>query len=77
MSDCCSISPRAASATAQPVKPRFSCPRCGQSGQFVPTQTLKHQVKPEHLETVGIGVFNFCRTATCDTVYFTDDGTVL
>ena len=43
----------------------------------MPTQTLKHQVKPEHLETVGIGVFNFCRTATCDTVYFTDDGTVL
>lgn len=77
MSDCCSASSPTAPATTQSVKPRLSCPRCGQSGQFVPTQTLKHQVKPEHLETVEIGVFNFCRTATCDTVYFSERGTVL
>ena len=77
MSDCCSTSALAALATAKPVKPKLSCPRCGQTGQFVPTQTLKHQVKPEHLETADIGAFNFCRTATCDVVYFSDGGKVL
>jgi hypothetical protein len=40
-------------------------------------QTLKHQVKPEHLETVETGSFNFCRTATCEAVYFNDGGVVL
>jgi hypothetical protein len=61
----------------QTVKPKFICPRCGQPGQFVPTQTLKHQVKPEHLETVEAGAFNFCRTATCEAVYFNGNGIVL
>ena len=40
-------------------------------------QTLKHQVKPEHLETVGAGAFNFCRTARCEAVYFNAGGVVL
>ncbi len=39
-------------------------------------QTLKHQVKPEHLQTVESGPFWFCRTATCGVVYF-NDGAVL
>lgn len=77
MSDCCSTSAPPASATAQPVKLKLNCPRCGQPGQFVPTQTLKHQVKPEHLETVEAGAFNFCRTATCEVVYFSDTGIFL
>ena len=77
MSDCCSTSAPGASATAQTVKPKLNCPRCGQAGQFVPTQTLKHQVKPEHLETVEAGAFNFCRTATCEAVYFNGSGIVL
>ena len=40
-------------------------------------QTLKHQVTPQHLETVETGSFNFCRTATCEVVYFNDSGVVL
>ena len=77
MSDCCSTSAQAAPTKAKPVKQKLSCPRCGQLGQFVPKQTLKHQVKPEHLETVEIGAFNFCRTSTCEVVYFSDGGIVL
>ena len=58
-------------------KANLRCPRCGQPGQPVALQTLKHQVKPEHLETVETGSFNFCRAATCDAVYFNDSGVVL
>lgn len=57
--------------------PEFKCPACGQPGHRVVLQTLKHQVKPEHLETVETGSFNFCRTATCDVVYFNERGIVL
>ena len=56
---------------------KLRCPCCGLPGQAVALQTLKHQVKPEHLETVETGSFNFCRAATCDAVYFTDSGVVL
>lgn len=50
---------------------------CGQAGRPVALQTLKHQVKPEHLKTVEHGSFNFCRTATCEVVYFNESGVVL
>ena len=62
-------------------KPAFEtklhCSRCGQPGQPVALQTLKHQVKPEHLKTVEAGAFNFCRAATCETVYFNGNGIAL
>lgn len=78
MSACCSNeSSHAAVATKPAAGTKANCPRCGQPGQPVARQTLKHQVKPEHLETVETGAFNFCRTATCDVVYFNDSGIVL
>jgi Zinc binding domain len=80
MSDCCSTTGAIASADAFTVKAepaRFVCPRCGQPGRVVSTQTLKHQVKPEHLETVETGVFHFCRTPACEVVYFNGNGVVL
>jgi hypothetical protein len=78
MSDCCSTKSSRPAATAKPaVGIKVNCPRCGQPGQPVALQTLKHQVKPEHLETVETGSFNFCRTATCDAVYFNEHGIVL
>src|SRR5712691_4699521 len=76
MSDCCSI--ESSTTAAKPVAgTKANCPRCGRPGQPVALETLKHQVKPEHLETVETGAFSFCRTATCDGVYFDDRGTVL
>lgn len=78
MSPCCSTeSPRATVASKSTAGTKANCPRCGQPGQPVGLQTLKHQVKPEHLETVESGAFNFCRTSTCDVVYFNECGTVL
>jgi len=70
--DCCRA---AAETTAEASKAR--CPRCGQPGQPVTVRTLKHQVKPEHLETVQNRSFGFCRTATCDVVYYSEDGVIL
>jgi hypothetical protein len=40
-------------------------------------RTLKHQVKPEHLNAVDNGSFSFCRTPTCDVVYFSERGLTL
>ncbi len=78
MSECCSAeSSRSAAATEPAAGTKIDCPRCGQAGQPVALQTLKHQVKPGHLESVEAGAFSFCRTATCDAVYFNDRGTVL
>ena len=78
MSDCCSTEfTRTTAATKPAAETKANCPRCGQPGQPVALQTLKHQVKAEHLETVEAGAFNFCRTATCETVYFNDGGVVL
>jgi len=72
MSDCCS-SPESTPAP----KAKLICPACGQAGQPVTTRLLKHQVKPEHLASVEDGPFNFCRTASCEVVYFNDRGTLL
>jgi len=78
MSDCCPSESSHTIAAAKPVAgTNANCPRCGQPGQPVALQTLKHQVKPEHLETVEAGAFNFCRTSACEVVYFNDTGIVL
>ena len=78
MSACCSSeSFQAAPLAKQAAGTKTNCPRCRQPGQPVALQTLKHQVKPEHLETVETGAFNFCRTATCEVVYFNGNGIVL
>jgi len=78
MSDCCSKESSRPAAAAKPaVGIKVNCPCCGQPGQPVALQTLKHQVKPEHLQAVETGSFNFCRTATCDVVYFSGNGVAL
>lgn len=78
MSACCSTESSRAAAAAKPaVGTKTNCPCCSQPGQPVALQTLKHQVTPEHLETVETGSFKFCRTATCEVVYFNDSGVVL
>jgi hypothetical protein len=53
------------------------CPQCGRPGQQIATRTLKHMVQPELLETVTKPGFQFCRTPTCDVVYFHPDGDCL
>jgi hypothetical protein len=68
---CCAAEPK----PTAPVKLR--CPACGQDGQPVETRTLKHHVRPEHLQAVERGPFNFCRARGCDVVYFNGNGLVL
>ncbi len=68
---CCASNPQPA------AQGKLRCPECGHDGQPVGTLTLKHQVRPEHLGAVERGPFNFCRTATCDAVYFNANGVVL
>ncbi|MBI1361523.1 MAG: hypothetical protein GC155_14695 [Alphaproteobacteria bacterium] len=78
MSECCSTKSAPAPAAAKSsAGAKTNCPRCSQPGQPVARQTLKHQVKPQHLETVEADAFNFCRTATCEAVYFNGNGIVL
>lgn len=78
MSDCCSDKSPAEKPVTDTAKAATNhCPRCSQPGRRVALQTLKHQVRPEHLESVETGSFHFCRTATCDAVYFNDRGTLL
>lgn len=78
MAECCSSTDCCSSTAPQPAaKAKLICPECGKASQPVATQTLKHQVKPEHFAVVEAGAFNFCRTATCDVVYFNGNGTLL
>src|SRR5258708_40128130 len=76
MSDCCSIESSTTAAKPE-AGTKANCPCCSRPGQPVALRTLKHQVKPKHLETVETGSFNFCRTATCEAVYFNGGNTVL
>lgn len=39
--------------------------------------TLKHQVKPSHLNVIEAGPFGFCRSPECPVVYFNATGTAL
>src|SRR2546426_11380971 len=78
VSDTGSTESSLAAVAAKPAAgTKANCPRCDQPGQPVVLQTLKQQVKPEHLETAEVGAFNFCRTPTCDVVYFNATGLML
>jgi len=66
MEECC------CSGEAQRVSEK--CPECGAVGKAVSTLTLKQMVKPEFLSLVDKPGFRFCRTATCQVVYFHSDG---
>jgi len=78
MSDCCSNKSSCSAAVTKPAAGmQANCPRCGHPGHAVGLRTLKHQVKPEHLQVVENGTFNFCPTAICDVVYFNESGVIL
>lgn len=69
--DCCAV------PKTQLPKTSFACPTCTKMGVPVTTLLLKHQVKPEHLNVVEDEAFNFCRTSTCEVVYFNGGGGLL
>ncbi len=66
MSDCCSGS---SCSTAAPE----SCPACGEKGQAVEKLTIEHMLKTDVAGKLA-GDYAFCKTATCDVVYFANTG---
>lgn len=56
---------------------KLPCPQCSEAGRAVQTITLKHHVKPEHLDRAECSPFYFCRTPNCAVVYFNAAGVVL
>jgi Zinc binding domain len=78
ISECCPAESPRRILTPQPAREtEANCPVCGHAGRPVTLETLKQQVKPEHLEKVETGVFHFCRTATCEMVYFNERAVAL
>ena len=56
------------------------CPTCARDGiectgpPAVPRITVRHLVRPEHLEDLPDGAFYFCPKRDCATVYFDNTG---
>lgn len=65
MADCC--------APAKDIKAGV-CPTCHAKGKTVATLTVKSLVR-DHTRIPPNAAFSFCRTPTCETVYFSDAAT--
>ena len=67
MESCCDLHPPTACSPTR-------CPECGELGKPVQRLTLGALVKPEHrIRIPRQEEFCFCRTPTCDVVYFVPD----
>lgn len=70
MSDCCSAPAPTGPKAKKAAAATLTCPACGRPGKSVSVQTIKHQVKPEHLATAshaylqGAWVIDLCRLQT-------------
>ncbi|MBI3319994.1 MAG: copper chaperone Copz family protein [Candidatus Omnitrophica bacterium] len=61
---CCELHPPRAC-------PSTPCPECGAQGKTVPRLTLGALLRPEHRPQIPAqDAFCFCRTPTCEAVYF-------
>jgi hypothetical protein len=49
-----------------------ACPECGEQGQPVERLTLKALLRPDALAHLDSGEYRFCRTRTCNIVYFAE-----
>ena len=70
MSNCCAWNSELTCALPQ-SKPGF-CPVCGAQGKYVAMLTVKSLVR-DHTRVPARSSFLFCRTATCDVVYFSGE----
>ncbi|MBE2248621.1 MAG: copper chaperone Copz family protein [Myxococcus sp.] len=53
-----------------------NCPRCGDTGRPVGERTLRAILKPEAAAALRPDDWRFCRTPTCDVLYFAPGGAV-
>lgn len=54
-----------------------ACPRCGMVGRVVGDETVRAMVKPSIATTLLALERRFCRTPTCDVLYYGADGRVV
>jgi hypothetical protein len=80
MEDCCSTKNAqdqnhelSADSIVQEFHPKSVCPGCGQEGKPVQGQTVKAMLAVSLSNLVG-NDYLFCRTASCNVVYFSKDG---
>lgn len=50
--------------------PSHNCPKCGEKGKGVKTQTLQSLLKPGDQRRIGTARYRFCGSMDCDVVYF-------
>ena len=68
--DCCAVTPvQTQAATSQ------ACPVCGTTGKTVDTQTVKTLLDVS-LRNLASSAYRFCRTESCEVVYFGDGGEI-
>lgn len=65
--DCCSQN--SAETNEAQAAGKAVCPQCGHTGIAVPGQTIKALLSVS-LRRIAVNDFYFCRTPTCQTVYF-------
>ncbi len=54
----------------QPSPTRAPCPRCHAPGRKVPPETPRALLRPAARARLGAATVRFCRTPSCDVVYF-------
>lgn len=75
MGSCCSSASCDTSRTAGNGK--SACPRCGAIGKLVSDETIQSILKPGHAEGLLAVERRFCRTPSCDVLYYGADGRVV
>lgn len=68
--DCCAVAPAQTHSTNQ-----TTCPVCGTKGKSVDTQTVKAMLDVS-LRDLASPAYRFCRTESCQVVYFGERGEV-
>ncbi len=53
--------------------PSHICPKCGEKGKGVKTQTLRSLLKPDEQLRIGTVPYRFCGSMDCDVLYFGED----
>ena len=76
--DCCTKEEPAVDSNCEPDAVKQGgperCRTCGNQGAPVSRKTILLMLKPDLLEQASTGIFRFCATRECPTVYFEEHG---
>lgn len=75
--NCCAAEETCAivGATKRPTNDQKECKTCGAKGREVSRKTVLLMLKSDLLEPPITGLYRFCQTSECPTVYFEEGGT--